>query len=535
VANIGKLPDAESVWAASTSAHRLTVRSYGKSGLHLDMENDPQSGAFRTLVLKSTTNVLVEYDWVGTITVHPLHLNSANLPYVNAFIGEAGEVRRDWRAAKAGATDPSVLYRLQGDGNRYRKASDWVLRQSGAAIQPGSLQAAAVSGALTNALAAKVAAAVQQAATQPAPPIHINPNHPNAPQQTLPGIQTTQVGGVTKASFTEDPWNVAQAGPIVEPTRPEPDPVIVERTEPLPLPAGWVGIPHRGETLAIPERVVGAFEAALHVRRAQARPHFILAVGPTGSGKTEGMIALAERAGYEVIVVDCAGFETSSDVYGAVEPDETGRWTRLPSVFWRGLERAAADEDRQYVIVLDELTRSKPAAQNAFIAPLAGQKALTNPVTGAKVLVGPNVTIIATANIGAAYSGTEALDAALASRFAVRLNIGYLPREVEQSVVESIGLPVKDAETLARLAEDLRAIDKTQPFRSALVPGTRDVVQVARQAMFDPLGLQGAWDVCVIERFSDEGRDPMKTERARAAFAAGLSFEVRHPEGGPVS
>lgn len=519
VPNIGRLPDAESVWNASTAAHRLTVRSYGKSGLHLDMETDPTTGSFRTLVLKHRTDTLASFDWHHHIVIDPTFLNSATVPYVNAFIGDAGQVVRDWRAAKAKQTNPALLYRLSANGS-YRKSADWAL---GAAPAVVAAQAAQPQVGVP-ALRAKVAAAVAAAAATPAPPIHINP-----PGSLPYGIAVQQHGAVTTATFTEDPLQ-----PEPQPVQPEPEPesetvVVPERTEPLALPEGWVGIPHRGETLAIPERVIGAFEAALHVRRAMARPHFILAVGPTGSGKTEGMIALAERVGYIVRTVDCSGFETASDVYGAVEPDETGQWTRLPSVFWRALEEAAADEDNQYAIVLDELTRSKPAAQNAFIAPLAGQKALTNPVTGAKVLVGPNVTIIATANIGAAYSGTEALDAALSSRFALRLNIGYLPREVEQSVVESIGLPIAQAETLARLAEDLRAVDKQQPFRSALVPGTRDVVQVARQAMFDPNGLRGAWEVCVVERFSDEGRDPGKTERARAAFAAGLSFEPPKP------
>lgn len=545
MANIGHLPSATSVWQASTASHKLTVRSYGKSGLHLDMETDPQTGSFRTLLLKSKSQTLAEYSWVGQFNLVPGTFSPATLPYINAFLDGAGEVKRDWRAVKSGAKTPDLIYRLIPTPSAYVLNGKWTLIEKAgmvASVTGGTAKQAAAAATPSKAKQqAKVDAAKQAAAAAKGTVIHTSPGFAGIATHQAPG------SGVTTATFT---------GPVVAPTTPVSSPattpgwgltdvteenhgpaLVAEVETPvkveqpkvkdgvLVLPTGWVGIDRNGETLAIEQAVIDEFTAAVATRRAFAKPHFALFVGPTGGGKTEGAIAMAEREGYKVRVVDCSAFETASDVYGAVEPDEkTGAWVRKPSTLWLALEEAAADEDTQFCIILDELTRAKVAAMNAFIAPLHNSAVLTNSVTGAKVIVGPNVFIAATANIGAAYSGTEVLDAALASRFAVRLNVAYLPREVEQAIIEQTGLPQAESELLSRLAEGLRADALKQPFRTALVPGTRDIVGVARQAMHSPNGVKGAWSVGVIARFSDEGKDFAKTERARAAFASSLIF-----------
>lgn len=304
----------------------------------------------------------------------------------------------------------------------------------------------------------------------------------------------------------------------------------------LVAPAGFVVLPDRqGNDLVIPERTVHTFSAALSVHRSGAHTSHPLAIGPTGAGKTEGVVALAIANGLRCPaenVIQCGGFVEVSDLYGQTQPDETAPhgWRRFPSALWGALITARDDPDHGYALILDEVNRmSSLAAQNALFGLLDGSSTLSNPATGESLALPANLFVVATANIGAAYGGTLKMDAALMSRWFPNIVFTYLPEPVEATVCESIGLSTEDARLLARAAAEVRTADATESFRSALAPGTRTVVNVARQALFDPKGVAGAWHDGVVCSFSAEGRDPARTEYAKVRVISESVFAGRQP------
>jgi len=137
------------------------------------------------------------------------------------------------------------------------------------------------------------------------------------------------------------------------------------------------------------------------------------------------------------------------------------------------------------------------------------------------------VMLVATANIGAAYGATQALDGAFRSRFATNLTFDYLPESVEAIVLASTGLPYDKALTLARASAELRSSARANPFRSHLIPGTRELLNVAELAKDDKEGVPGAWDSAITAAFSNDGQNPATTERARVRTIAETTFKAK--------
>ena len=338
-----------------------------------------------------------------------------------------------------------------------------------------------------------------------------------APSST---VAPTPVGATAQRATPTKVASIKVTAPVAAPvTTTAPAPRRGSKATSLVAPAGYVIVPGRSGDLVIPERTLQTWDAAVASRRA-GEPAHPLAIGPAGTGKTESVLALAVRDGFEVAgIVQCGGIEGPGDLYGATIPDDTAAhgWRRYPSVLWTALAVARDNPDREYIVVLDEVNRmASTSAQNALLGAMDGTAHLQNPTTGEGIPVPSNLFIVATANIGMAYAGTVRLDGALASRFWTNLVFGYLPEPVEQALFESLGLSKPESKKLARLAAEIRKADATEPFRTALVPGSRDCVQVAKQARFDVAGVEGAWHDKVTSSFSSEGRNAAQTEYARA-------------------
>lgn len=342
----------------------------------------------------------------------------------------------------------------------------------------------------------------------------------------------------------------AKAAPVVAPkvrdviegtVAPTPLPVVTKRgkkaTSGIKAPAGYVIVAGRSGELVVPERTLQTFAAAVGARFEDGLPAHVLVIGPAGTGKTESVLALAVQHGMEIAgVVQCGGIEGPSDLYGQTAPDETAPhgWRRLPSALWLALDLARNNPEKRYFALLDEVNRvGTISAQNSLLGLLDGTEALSNPATGETIPLPPNLMIGATANIGVAYSGTVRIDAALMSRWWTNLSFGYLPENVETAIAKAIIGNAEQARYLARAAAELRKAHTVDEFRSALIPGTREIVAVAYQAKRDPTGVAGAWHDKVTCSFSNEGRDPSRTEYARVRVLAEAVFknplEVERP------
>ena len=447
----------------------------GPYGPHCNITRDPQG----TSLVNGDGKVLAHLPHLqGALSVDLTALDPTTVPYVNAFVREHGVVDKYWRTK----------------AYRFRPIA------GAAPAAPARLPQPVRIGA--DPFASPGGGADPFAAPAPVAPAPVVP----AP---LPGT----------------------SAPVAPP------PSVLTRKRPrngVKAPEGFVVIEGRsGESLVIPKRTVDTFNAAVKARFDDGLPAHPLAIGPTGTGKTETIIALALAAGMEIAgVVQMGGIEGPADLYGQTVPDETAPhgWRRRPSALWAALDIARCNPDRRYAVVLDEVNRiGTLAAQNSLLGMLDGTEALQNPATGETIPLPANLFVIATANIGIAYSGTVRMDAALMSRWWTNLSFGYLPEKVEVAIVKAIIGADDQARYLARAARELRNAHAQDEFRSALIPGTREIVAVAHQAKHDPEGVAGAWHDKVTSSFSNEGRDPSRTEYARVRVLSEGIFKAAAP------
>jgi MoxR-like ATPase len=417
-------------------------------------------------------------------------LNPKTVPYVNAFVRDHGVIDKYWRT-----------------GNYRFRAVNGINVQT---VNPDVWDTYG---------------------TLPAPvaPVPVTP--------TPPPLMTPSVPVITLRPEPEiEPAPVAPAPVVPAPLPPKRTVKVAPKRKGnlLRAPQGFVVITGRnGEDLVIPERVVATFHAAVESRFNDGLPAHPIAIGPAGTGKTESVIALALAEGMEIAgVIQCGGIEGPADLYGQTVPDETAPhgWRREPSAFWKTFAIALANPDKRYCCVLDEVNRvGTLSGQNSLLSALDGTACLQNPATGEVIPLPPNLFIVATANIGIAYSGTIRMDAALMSRWWTNLVFGYLPENVERAIVKAIIDNDEQSRYLARAASEIRKAHGQDEFRSALIPGTRELVAVAHQAKHDPAGVAGAWHDKVTCSFSDEGRDKARTEHARVRVLSEAIFKAEAP------
>lgn len=142
-----------------------------------------------------------------------------------------------------------------------------------------------------------------------------------------------------------------------------------------------------------------------------------LLLGPTGTGKTELIAAIAKQMGLDLTIFDMG---TMIDpIMGLVGSHIIhARDGVTTSIFVKS--RFAEALSKPGIILLDELNRANVMANNLLLPCLDFRKELAmeynfedpNPIA-----VHPECIILATANIGAQYVGTSKIDPAVLSRF----------------------------------------------------------------------------------------------------------------------
>jgi len=177
-------------------------------------------------------------------------------------------------------------------------------------------------------------------------------------------------------------------------------------------------------------------------------------VGPRGSGKTRIAQALAEKLRRPVEVFHFGGIlDVEAMLYGSMTLTREGtRFVR--SRFVEAIQLPGV------VLVLDELNRAPVAVHNALLG-LLDQLArfvidLEEPERRI-VPLAPGAVVVATANIGSEFVGTEMVDGALLDRFAV-LRLGY-PQEEEALLVELAGVTPRQAGELEQRLDQARQQD----------------------------------------------------------------------------
>ena len=199
-------------------------------------------------------------------------------------------------------------------------------------------------------------------------------------------------------------------------------------------------------------------------------------VGPSGTGKTELVLLACKKLGLECNVYDMGSmYDPVSGLLGVHRLQKGGE-----SVF--DYAKFTQDIQKPGVILLDELSRAPVTTNNILFPCLDSRRMLPVEMAGGdelrSIAVHPDCVFIATANIGAEYTGTMSLDRALVGRF-FPLELDYMPLECEVKVLSKrCGITPADAENIANVAGTVRSLYGKQEISCTI--STRETLAAAR-------------------------------------------------------
>ena len=199
-------------------------------------------------------------------------------------------------------------------------------------------------------------------------------------------------------------------------------------------------------------------------------------VGPSGTGKTELVLLACKKLGLECSVYDMGSmYDPVSGLLGVHRLQKGGE-----SVF--DYAKFTQDIQKPGVILLDELSRAPVTTNNILFPCLDSRRMLPVEMAGGDELrsipVHPDCVFVATANVGAEYTGTMSLDRALVGRF-FPLELDYMPLECEVKVLEKrCGITPADAENIANVAGTVRSLYGKQEISCTI--STRETLAAAR-------------------------------------------------------
>ena len=199
-------------------------------------------------------------------------------------------------------------------------------------------------------------------------------------------------------------------------------------------------------------------------------------VGPSGTGKTELVLLACKKLGLECNVYDMGSmYDPVSGLLGVHRLQKGGE-----SVF--DYAKFTQDIQKPGVILLDELSRAPVTTNNILFPCLDSRRMLPVEMAGGdelrSIAVHPDCVFIATANVGAEYTGTMSLDRALVGRF-FPLELDYMPLECEVKVLSKrCGITPADAENIANVALTIRNLYGKQEISCTI--STRETLAAAR-------------------------------------------------------
>jgi len=200
-----------------------------------------------------------------------------------------------------------------------------------------------------------------------------------------------------------------------------------------------------------------------------------LLVGPTGSGKTEIMTYLSKAMEKELHIQDMGTVQdASSALQGVHRLNKEGHSAFEFAPFVDHIKSGG-------IVLLDELNRSPLAANNILFPCLDRRRYLPIDIAcegcDRKINVNENTVFFATANLGAEYSGTQAIDRALLDRF-FPIELDY-PQEKDEVRVLMMrtGIDEKSATGIVRVSNEIRKQYKEQELTNAV--SVRHTLQAA--------------------------------------------------------
>lgn len=189
-------------------------------------------------------------------------------------------------------------------------------------------------------------------------------------------------------------------------------------------------------------------------------------IGPTGTGKTEFVMLACERLGIPCHVYDMGSmYDPVAGLLGVHRLQKGGVSTFDYAKFTEDISQPG-------VVLLDELSRAPITTNNILFPCLDSRRTLPVEIAGGEDLraikVHDECTFIATANVGAEYTGTMSMDRALVGRF-FPLELDYMPERIETDVlVKRCGIDKPSASKITSVAALIRSLYKKQELSASL-------------------------------------------------------------------
>ena len=198
-------------------------------------------------------------------------------------------------------------------------------------------------------------------------------------------------------------------------------------------------------------------------------------IGPTGSGKTELIMLACKKLGIPCHVYDMGSmYDPIAGLLGVHRLQEGG-------VSQFDYAKFTQDIAEPGVVLLDELSRAPVTTNNILFPCLDNRRTLPVEIAGGENLrsikVHSECCFIATANVGAEYTGTMSMDRALIGRF-FPIELDYMPKDKEEQVlVRKCGINGADAKNIVAVANNVRDLYKKQELSCSL--STRETLMAA--------------------------------------------------------
>ena len=191
----------------------------------------------------------------------------------------------------------------------------------------------------------------------------------------------------------------------------------------------------------------------LLIRNIQNQVNTML-LGPTGTGKTELVMLACQKLGVECSVYDMGSmYDPVSGLLGVHRLQEGGISVFDYAIFTQDIQKPG-------VVLLDELSRAPVTTNNILFPCLDSRRSLPVEIAGGKdmraIRVHPECCFIATANIGAEYTGTMIMDRALMNRF-FAMKLSYLAQTDEvQLLVKRCDIKPDHARKISLVCSEIR-------------------------------------------------------------------------------
>lgn len=235
-------------------------------------------------------------------------------------------------------------------------------------------------------------------------------------------------------------------------------------------------------------------------------------IGPTGTGKTELILLACEKLGLPCHVYDMGSmYDPVAGLLGVHRLQEGGVSTFDYAKFTHDISEPG-------VVLLDELSRAPVTTNNILFPCLDSRRTLPVEIAGGddlrSVKVHEDCCFIATANVGAEYTGTMSMDRALVGRF-FPLELDYMPRDKEEQVLmKRCRVSASAAKHIVSVANNVRSLYRKQELSCSL--STRETL-LAAELVADGWSVLRAMELVFLPLF--EGT---KAEGERGIIAKSL-------------